>query len=123
MLDNVVNASAARPAVKAGAKLVEVDGLSCRNHFHFAILGVAYPAAQLKLTGLALHEPAEAYTLHTALDKEMNNHEVQPWPVLQMRASARKLRKAKLDAPDQTECRENGSCASLRIMRQPLLIW
>ena len=45
MLDDVIDARTARPAVKARAKLVEVDGLAGRYHFYFAILGVADPSA------------------------------------------------------------------------------
>jgi hypothetical protein len=92
VLDDAVDARATRAAAKAGAKLIQVAGFASGNHFHIAVLSVAHPSAQIQLAGLALHKPAKADTLHTALNKEMNHHGFRPSPVLQMRVSARNRR-------------------------------
>jgi anthranilate synthase component 2 len=89
----MVNASAAWAAVKADAKLIEIACLSSRHHFHFALFRIAHPSAQRKLAGFAMHEPAETDSLNAALNEEMSDHRERPSPVLQMRASARKLGK------------------------------
>ncbi len=89
VLDDAVDAGAARAAAEAGTKLIEVAGVARRHHFHVAVLGVAHPSAQVKLAGLALYKPAETDSLYTALNEEMKNHGCQPSPVLQMGASGR----------------------------------
>ena len=78
MLDDPVHAAAARAAAKAGAQLVQVLFVSGGDHFHVAILGIAYPSAQLKLTGLAIDEPAKPNPLHAPLNEEMKNHIARP---------------------------------------------
>ena len=90
MLDDIVDTRTARTAAKATAKLIEIAGVASRDYFHFAILSVTYPPAQFQLAGLALHEPAEANTLHATLNEEVNNHGDEPRPVLQMGARRRK---------------------------------
>ncbi len=76
VLDEAIDAAAARAAAKAGAQLGQVIGLAGGNHFHVAVFGVAHPAAQVELAGLALHKPAEADALHAALNEEMKNHAI-----------------------------------------------
>ena len=92
VLDDAVDARAARPFAEAGAKLIQVARFASGNYFHVAVLSVAHPSAQIQFARLALHKPAKADTLHAALNEEMNNHGIRPWPVLQMRASGRKQR-------------------------------
>ncbi len=73
MLDNAVDAAAARAASQARTQLAQVVGLAGGNHLHVAVFGVAHPAAQVQLRGLALHKPAKADPLHAALDEEVEN--------------------------------------------------
>jgi hypothetical protein len=74
VLDYVVDAGAAGAFAEAGAKLVEVAGAACGDDFDVAVLGVADPAAEVELGGLALDEPAEADALDAAADQEVENH-------------------------------------------------
>src|SRR5580698_5551127 len=74
MLDDMIDAAAARAAAQAGAQLVQVGWLAGGDYFHVAVFGVAHPAAQLQLAGLTVNEPAKAYALHTSLYQKMKNH-------------------------------------------------
>ncbi len=74
VLDQVVNPAAARPPAEAAAKFVQVLGITGGNHFHVAILGVAHPAAQPELIGLALHKPAESHSLDAPADEKVKHH-------------------------------------------------
>jgi len=74
MLDEAIDAAAARSTAQAGAQFGQI-GLRAGDHdLHFALFGIAYPSAQVKLSGLTLHIPAEAYALHTALNEKVKNH-------------------------------------------------
>ena len=68
MLDEAVDAGAARATAQAGAELVQIGGIARRDDFHIAFLGVAHPTAQIELTGLALNKPAKAHPLYAALN-------------------------------------------------------
>jgi len=74
MLDEAVDAAAARAAAQAGAQLSQVGLAAVRHHFHVAVLGVAHPAAQVELAGFAMYEPAKSDTLYATLDEEVENH-------------------------------------------------
>ncbi len=76
VLDDMVDSRAARTSVKARAKFVEIAGVARSQDLDFALLGITHPPAQFQLAGLALHEPAEAYTLHATLNEEMNDHQL-----------------------------------------------
>ena len=75
MLQDAVHAAAARATAQAPAQLIKVLRLAGGHHFHFAVFGVAHPAAQVEFAGLSVNKPAEAYALHAATNEEMNNHE------------------------------------------------
>ena len=74
MLDQAIHAAAARAAAQAGAQLVQVGFVAVDYYLHIAIFGVAHPAAQIELAGLAMDIPAEAYALYAALNEEVKNH-------------------------------------------------
>jgi hypothetical protein len=74
MLDQPVNAGAARAAAQAGAQLGQIGIRSGGYNLHFALFGVAYPSAQAQLAGLPVYEPPEADSLHAALNQKMKNH-------------------------------------------------
>ncbi len=74
MFDEAIDAAAARSAAKALAEFVEVFGGAGGDNFDVAVFGVADPAAQFQLAGLALHEPAESDSLDAAADEEVKNH-------------------------------------------------
>ena len=74
MFDQVIHAAAAGSAAQAGTQLGQVFSATRCDDFHVAVLGVAYPAAQVEFAGLAVHEPAKAYTLHTSSNQKMKNH-------------------------------------------------
>jgi hypothetical protein len=84
VLNQAINAAAARAAAQTGAKLGEVGFTASGYDFDIAIFGVANPAAQFELAGFAVNKPAKAYSLHTALNQKMENHRDRPVPVLQM---------------------------------------
>ena len=70
-LYDAVDAAAARAAVKAGAQFGQVFGGAKCDHFDLAVFGVPDPAAQIELTGFAMHIPAKTDALHTTLDEKM----------------------------------------------------
>ncbi len=74
VLDEAINAAAARATAEAVAEVREVFGRAGSYDFNIAVFGVAYPAAQVELAGFAVNERAEAYALHPALNEEMKNH-------------------------------------------------
>lgn len=74
VLDDAVDAAAAGAAAEAGAEFGEVFYVSRGDHFHVAVFGVADPASEVELAGLAVNEPAEAYPLHASLDEEVKDH-------------------------------------------------
>lgn len=74
MLDKVVDAAAARTAPEALAELGKIFGGSGGNDFDVAVFSVADPATQIELTGFAVDKPAEANTLYTALNEEVEDH-------------------------------------------------
>jgi hypothetical protein len=74
VLDDVVDAGAARATAEVGAQFVQVLRVTGGDYFDIAVFSVADPAAQFQLTSLALDEPAEAYALNAATDKEVKDH-------------------------------------------------
>jgi hypothetical protein len=68
VLDDFVDAAAAGAFLERGAQLGEGCWIAGDDDFDFAVFGVAHPAFELKLAGLAMYEPAEAYPLNTASD-------------------------------------------------------
>jgi hypothetical protein len=54
--------------VQRSAQFGEVFRFTGCDYFHVAVFGVADPAAQGQLAGLAMDEPAEAYALDAASD-------------------------------------------------------
>jgi hypothetical protein len=74
VLDDGVDAAAARAFVQLGAEVGEGFGVTGGDEFHFPAVGVADPAVQGELGGLALDEPAEADALHSAADEEVEDH-------------------------------------------------
>ena len=73
VLNDAIDAAAARAAFEAGAQIFEIGGLAGSDNFNGAIFGVAHPAAQFEFAGLALHEPAETYALYAALNEEVKD--------------------------------------------------
>ncbi len=76
VFDDVIDAAAAGAASQAGAEFGEVAVVAGGNYFDVAVFGVADPAAQVEFAGLAVHEPAEADALNSALNEEMKNHAI-----------------------------------------------
>jgi hypothetical protein len=74
VLDDGVDAAAARAFVEFGAELCEGFGVASGEEFDFAVVGVADPSAQAERGGLAMDEPAKADALHTSADKKVKNH-------------------------------------------------
>ena len=68
VLDDAIYPAAARPAAQTLAKIGQVFDIARRDYFHVAVFCVAYPSAQFQLTGFAMNKPAEAHSLHTALN-------------------------------------------------------
>jgi len=93
MLDDAVDAGAAGSAAKAGAKFGQIAGCARGDNFDVALFGIAHPTAQIELAGLALNEPAEPDALNATLNEEVEDHSIEPRPVLQTCASTRKIRK------------------------------
>jgi hypothetical protein len=77
VLDKLVNAGSSGAAAQAGPQFVEVVYRTGGHDLNIAVLGIAYPAAQIEFTGLAMNEPAESHSLHTSANKEMQNHQGQ----------------------------------------------
>jgi hypothetical protein len=75
MLDDVIDTASAGAAAQAGAEFGEVAVIAGGDNFHVAIFGIADPAAQVEFAGFAMHEPAEADALNSALNEEVKNHE------------------------------------------------
>jgi hypothetical protein len=71
VLDEAIDAAAAWAALQTGTKFVEIGGLAGGDNFHVTLFGVAHPATKVEFAGLAVHEPAEANTLHAALNEEV----------------------------------------------------
>src|ERR1700722_3624019 len=71
VLDEAVDPAPSRAAAQASAQLIQVGLIAMRNHFHIAVFGIAHPSAQVKLAGFAMDKPAEAHTLHAALNQKM----------------------------------------------------
>lgn len=92
MFDNAIDTAAARAEFETGAQLIEIGRVSGRDDFYIALLSVAHPTAQLELAGLPMNEPAKANPLHAPLNLEMNDHGLQPLPVLQSWCRPRNLR-------------------------------
>jgi len=74
VLHDAVDAAATRAAAEACAQFVDVGFIAVGQYFHIAVFGVAHPAAEIELAGFAVHVPAEAYTLYSALNEEVKNH-------------------------------------------------
>jgi hypothetical protein len=74
VLDYAVDTAATRATAEAGAEFAKVRLFAMDYDFHIAIFGVAHPAAQIELAGLAMDIPAEAYALYAALNEEVKNH-------------------------------------------------
>src|SRR5437762_2930758 len=90
MLDETIDAAAARPSAKAFAQFRQVFLAPRRHYFNVAVLSVAHPAAQFEFAGLAVNEPAKAHALHAPLDQKVKNHrQCPPGSVFQMRLPVR----------------------------------
>ena len=74
MLDQAIDAAAARTAAQAGAQLGQVSLIAMGHHLHIAVLGIAHPAAQIQFTGFAVHIPPKANPLHATLNQKMKDH-------------------------------------------------
>ena len=87
VIDTLVGGRESNLARHAGDARVSVDRRDIRSIepgaaifqgadcvFHFAGIGVADPAAQTQLGGLAVHEPAKANALHAPADEEVEHH-------------------------------------------------
>lgn len=74
MLDDGVDAAAARTLVEFGAEFGEGFGIAGSEEFDFAAIGVADPSAQAECGGLAMDEPAEADALNTPANEKVENH-------------------------------------------------
>jgi hypothetical protein len=75
VFDEAVDAAATGAAAQAGAQFGQVGFFAVGDHFHFAVFGVAHPAAQVEFAGFAVNEPAEAYSLHATLNEKVKNHD------------------------------------------------
>jgi len=74
VFDQLVDPAAPGTPMKAGAQGREVVRWSCDDNFNLPFFGVADPAAQVEVTGLAVNEPAETYALYPALNQKVKNH-------------------------------------------------
>jgi len=74
MFDEAVDAATARAAAQAGAEFGKVGGFAVCDDFNIAFFRVAHPAAKVEFAGFAVNEPAEADTLHPALNEKVKNH-------------------------------------------------
>jgi hypothetical protein len=68
MLDDFVDATATWATVERVAQVGEGFKIAGGYDFDVAVFGVADPAFELELAGLAMDEPAEAYALDSASD-------------------------------------------------------
>jgi len=69
-LDEVIHAAAARSAAQDGPQFWPDLRPSPRPPPRPRLLGIAHPAAQVKLAGLPLHKPAKAHPLHPSLNQK-----------------------------------------------------
>jgi len=88
VLNDAVNASAARAAMEAQAQFGEIGGRTGCDDLDVALFSVANPAGKAEFAGLAMDKPAKTNTLNATLNEKMKNH---GWghrkrlePVLQM---------------------------------------
>jgi hypothetical protein len=75
VLLDVVDAASARAFPEGLFELFDVFGGAGDDDFDVALVGVADPAAETDLGGLALDEPAEADPLYPSLHQIMADHE------------------------------------------------
>jgi hypothetical protein len=68
VLEDFVDAAAAWAAVEGVAQIGERFEIAGCYDFDIAVFSVSDPAFELELAGLAMDEPAEAYTLNAASD-------------------------------------------------------
>ena len=74
MFDDLIDAAAAWTTVKGAAEIGEILFGASGNDFHGTVVGVADPAAEGKLAGFAVDEPAEADALDAAKDEVVTDH-------------------------------------------------
>ncbi len=74
MFYNSVNAAASRTFSQGNLQLRKQHFIARGHNLNVSPVGVLHPAAESKFSRLPLHKPAEANTLHTAFDQEMENH-------------------------------------------------
>jgi len=74
VLDDLVDATAARALSELSAEFVEVFGRAGGDDFDVPGVGVADPAAKAELGGFAVDEPAKADALYAAADEEVKDH-------------------------------------------------
>ena len=74
MFNDSINSAASRTFSQGDLQLRERRFIARSYKLNVSLVGVLHPAVQAKLSRLPLHEPAEANTLHTAFDQEMENH-------------------------------------------------
>jgi len=74
VFEDAVDASASRAFAEADAKFGEIGWSAGCNDLNVAVFGVADPTGQAEFAGLAVDEPAEAYTLNATLYEKMKHH-------------------------------------------------
>ena len=74
VLDDLVDARAARALLQLGPQVGKVLGWAARDDFDIARIGITHPAMQPERRRFAVHEPAKAHTLHSSANKKVKNH-------------------------------------------------
>jgi hypothetical protein len=74
MLDDLVDTAAPRPFVQLRPQIAERARLAGHNDLDLAVVGVAHPTAQAKLSRLAMDKPSKADTLDPTANEEVENH-------------------------------------------------
>ena len=64
VLHYAVDTAPTRTFFQTGAQLGDIFHRARSHHLYISILGVAHPTAQVQFTGLSMHEPPKAHTLH-----------------------------------------------------------
>jgi hypothetical protein len=77
VLYKAIHSAPSRSPAKACAQFRQVVGTARGHNLHVAVLGIAYPAAQIQFAGLAMDKPSEPNALHSTLNQEMKNHRSQ----------------------------------------------
>jgi hypothetical protein len=74
MFNDSINAAASRTLSQGNLQLREQRFIARGHKLNVSLVGVLHPAAESKLSRLPLHKPAEANTLNTTFDQEMEDH-------------------------------------------------